>query len=75
MYRTIATVVYLLVLFFHVVFIHIAVAAVLPQDISLWWGIPLSILFALAYAVFIAITLGICYYHILPEKSKKYWED
>ena len=70
-YRAIANIVYAVFMVFHFIFMHVCIIAVIPQDANPLWAIP----FALAYALFIGITLGICYYYVLPEKSKIYWHD
>jgi len=71
MYKAIANVVFVLLLIFHIFFIHVLMVVVLPPGTNVLWAIP----FALVYAIFMAITIGICYYYVLPEKSKEYWHD
>ncbi|RLA51164.1 MAG: hypothetical protein DRQ98_11890 [Gammaproteobacteria bacterium] len=63
--------VYTSLLLIHLVLIHVVMAFAFDEDSSIWWGIP----FALGYAFFIGLTMGLVYHYILPKKSKKYWED
>lgn len=71
MYRAIAHIAEIVNILFHIVFVHVVMALVFTPDMNPLWGIP----FALVYALFIGVTMGIIYYYILPEKSRKYWED
>jgi hypothetical protein len=70
-YKAIAVGVWILHLFIHLGLIQYVIYAVLPPDSHPLWGIP----FAVVYAVFMGITMGITYYYILPKKSRIYWED
>ena len=69
-YKAIAIVVWFLQLFFHLGFIQYLINTI-PPDANVLWAFP----FALAYALFMGIGMGVIYHYVLPEKSKIYWED